>query len=90
MFVNLQKRKLKLNIFCYLLTFFNCIQNYTDHLIQRLLNWGKFTSGGKSLVIGGKFYPNKYLNKCYRIRILIKFRFGSLSFIKISLKLRKY
>ena len=57
--------------------------NKVKSVDQQFLDWGKFTPGGK-------FYPNKYLNKCYRIRILIAFRFGNLNFIKILLKLRQY
>ena len=28
-------------------------------LNQRFLNWGKFTPGVNSVVLGGKFYPNQ-------------------------------
>ena len=55
----------------------------SNHLDQRFLNWID------SLVLGGKFYPNKYLNLCYRIKILIEVRFENLKFIKILLKLRQ-
>ena len=40
-----------------------------------------------SLILWDKCSPNKYLNKCYKIRILFKFGLCSLNFSKISVKL---